>query len=264
MNSLTQYLDLFRSARDIIDSNSSPVLNSRREEAYRVLEHTVLPAAGSENYEHTDLGAILAPDYGLNLANVNIDINPAATFHCDVPDMHTFLYLTFNDTPVASPERRGELPQGVTAGSLREIAARHPELVENHYGRLAPLSNPIVALDTMLAQDGFMIHVAKGVRLEQPVQLVNILNNGAPLMAVRRLLIVLEEDAELTLLSCDHTQNPDVDFLALQTVESYAGKNSRLDFYDMEESTERTSRLSALYLSQEEGSNVLIDGIVDD
>lgn len=261
MDSLTQYLDLFRSARQLIDSNSSPVLNSRREEAFRVLEHTELPKEGAENYEHTDLGSILAPDYGLNLAKVNIDINPAATFHCDVPDMHTFLYLTFNDTPVPSPEGRGVLPEGVTAGSLREIADRRPDLVDRYYGRLAPLSNPLVALDTMLAQDGFMIHVAKGVKMEQPVQLVNILNNGVPLMAIRRVLIVLEENAELTLLSCDHTQNPDVDFLALQTVEVYAGRNSRLDFYDMEESTERTSRLNALYLSQEEGSNVLIDGI---
>ena len=260
-NALTQYIDLFRSARNIIDSHSSPVLNARREEACRVLEETTLPAEGAENYEHTDLEKMLAPDFGLNLAGVNIDINPAASFRCDVPDMQTMLYLTLNDTPMPPAPGRGSLPDGVTAGSLKSISLEYPELVDRYYGRLASISNPLVALDTMLCQDGFMIHVAKGVRVEQPLQLVNILNNGRPLMAVRRVLIVLEEGAELTLLTCDHTQNPDVEFLALQTVEIYAGPNSRLDFYDMEESTERTSRLSSLYLSQEQGSNVLIDGI---
>lgn len=261
MNALTQYINLFRSARKVIDSNSSPLLNARREEACQALENTELPRYGSEDYEHTDLQALLAPDYGLNLAKVDIDINPAVSFHCDVPDMQTQLYLTLNDTFVASPRYSRELPDGVTVGSLRVLSESHLELVRPYYATLAPLSNPLVALDTMLAQDGFFIHIAKGVRLEQPLQLVNILNNGMPLMAVRRVLIVLEEDSEVKLLSCDHTQNPEVDFLALQTVEIFAGRNSRLDYYDMEESTERTSRLSCLYLSQEEGSNVLIDGI---
>lgn len=261
MNALKQYTDLYHSARAIIDTNSSPVLNARRDESCRALEEMRLPAPGSENYEHTDLQAMLAPDFGLNLAKLSIDINPAATFHCDVPDMQSALYLNFNDTLTAADAQRCVLPEGVIAGSLREIADRRPDLVEKYYGHLAPLSNPLVALDTMLAQDGFFLHVAKGVKVEKPIQLVNILNNGAPLMAVRRILVVIEEDAEATLLTCDHTQNPEVDFLALQTVEIFAGRNSRLDYYDMEESTERTGRLSTLYLSQEEGSNVLIDGI---
>lgn len=261
MNALNQYLELFLSARTLIDENSSPVLNSRREEAFEVLKDMELPKEGTENYEHTDMSAMLAPDYGLNLGKVNIDINPSATFRCDVPDLSSFLFLNLNDTFVSATREGHALPEGVTAGSLREIAAVRPDLVEKYYARLAPLSNPAVALDTLLAQDGFFVHVAKGVRVEQPLQLVNILNNGAPLMAVRRVLIVLEEEAEVKILSCDHTQNPDIDFLALQTVEIYAGRRSRLDFYDMEESTERTGRISSLYLSQEEESNVLIDGI---
>ena len=261
MNALDQYIELFQSARKVLDLNSASVLNSHREEAYEALKNTGLPKAGSENYEHTDLQAILAPDFGLNLGKVNIDINPAATFHCDVPDLSSYLFLNLNDTFVNAFREGVSLPEGVTAGSLREIAEKNPELVDRYYARLAPLSNPLVALDTMLAQDGFFVHVAKGVRMEQPLQLVNILNNGMPLMAVRRVLIVLEEGAEIKILTCDHTQKPDLDFLALQTIEIYAGRDSRLDFYDMEESTERTSRLSSLYLSQEEGSNVLIDGI---
>ena len=233
MNALNQYIELFQSARKVLDLNSAPVLNSHREEAYEALKNTGLPKAGSENYEHTDLQAILAPDFGLNLGKVNIDINPAATFHCDVPDLSSYLFLNLNDTFVNAFREGVSLPEGVTAGSLREIAEKNPELVDRYYARLAPLSNPLVALDTMLAQDGFFVHVAKGVRMEQPLQLVNILNNGMPLMAVRRVLIVLEEGAEIKILTCDHTQKPDLDFLALQTIEIYAGRDSRLDFYYM-------------------------------
>lgn len=261
MNALEQYIELFGSARKVIDTHSSAVMNSRRQAAFEALRGAQLPAAGSENYEHTDLQAMLAPDFGLNLAKVDIDINPAATFHCDVPNLSSLLFLNLNDTPVSAMPEGTSLPIGVKAGPIREMAAKYPDLVDRYYGSLAPLSNPVVALNTMLAQDGFFVYVERGAKIEQPLQIVNILNNGAPLMAVRRVLVVLEEDAEVKILSCDHTQNPELDFLSLQTIEIIAGRNSRIDYYDMEESSERTSRISSLYLSQEEGSSVLIDGI---
>ena len=80
-------------------------------------------------------------------------------------------------------------------------------------------------------------------------------------MAVRRLLIVLEDHAEAQMLACDHTQSDDVDFLALQTVEIILGRGARFDLYDLEESTPRTHRLSTLYASQEADSRLLVNGM---
>lgn len=261
MSEITQYTDLYRQHGDIVDANSAPAINALRGEALAALDNMALPAAGSENYETTDLGKVLAPDYGLNIARVSIDVNPAATFHCGVPSMSTSLFLMVNDTYAEADTARDGLPVDMYVGSLRRFAETQPEVMERYYGKLADMGNPIVALDTLLAQDGIAVWVKKGVRVEKPIQLVNILQNGSPLMAVRRVLVILEEDSEVRILACDHTQNPDVDFCALQTLEMYVGKNASLDYYDLEESTERTSRLSSLYLRQEEGSNVVIDGI---
>lgn len=261
MGALTQYIDLYRNHRDLVDGNSAATLNALRRDALDCLENCFLPAKGSENYETTDLEAILSPDFGVNIARVNIDVNPAASFHCGVPNMSTSLFMLVNDIYSETDSSRLGLPEGLEVGSLRNFCINHPEISARYYGGLADMANPLVALNTLLAQDGIVVYVKKGVKVEKPLQFVNILQNGAPLMAVRRLLIVLEEDAEVRILSCDHTQNPDVDFLSLQTIEVYAGRNSHLDYYDLEESTEQTSRLSSLYLRQEEGSNVLIDGI---
>lgn len=261
MGALTQYIDLYRNHRDLVDGNSAATLNALRRDALDCLENCILPAKGSENYETTDLEAILSPDFGVNIARVNIDVNPSASFHCGVPNMSTSLFMLVNDIYSETDSSRLGLPEGLEVGSLRNFCINHPEISARYYGGIADMANPLVALNTLLAQDGIVVYVKKGVKVEKPLQFVNILQNGAPLMAVRRLLIVLEEDAEVRILSCDHTQNPDVDFLSLQTIEVYAGRNSHLDYYDLEESTEQTSRLSSLYLRQEEGSNVLIDGI---
>ena len=261
MSAINQYLDLFHNHRDIIDSNSAELINALRDDAARSLEAGSLPKAGSDNYENADLEAMLAPDYGINIADVNIEVNPAATFHCDVPRLSSNLFLMINDSPAETDRSRTGLPDGVEVGSLRALANADPELFRKFYGKAADMENPVVALDTLLLQDGFFLRVKKGVCMEKPLQLVNILQNGTPLMAVRRMLIIMEKNAEAKLLVCDHTQNPDVDFLALETVEIFAAENSSFDFYSLEESTARTSRLSALYLEQEASSKVTIDGI---
>ena len=261
MNSLNQYLDLYKEHRSLIDSNSAHALNILRSEAFSRLSDTSLPKQGAENYELSDLNRMLSPDYGLNIARVPVDVNPAASFRCDVPNLSTSLFMLLNDSWAEAENARTNIPEGVIIDSLRHAAHAHPELFERYYGKAADLNNPLVSLNTMLAQDGLFLYVPKGVRLEKPLQLVNILQNGAPLMALRRLLIVIEDEAEAKMLVCDHTQNPDIDFLTLQTVEIFVGERASFDIYDMEESTLKTSRLSSLYLRQQADSKVLIDSI---
>ena len=258
---VAQYVELYLAHRDLIDRNSCEVMNRLRSDACRVLEEKPIPERGAEDYEHTDLPALLAPDYGINLSRVNIDVNPADTFHCDVPNLSTSLFLMINDRWSRTETSYTGLPEGVEICNFADFSQRHPDLAEKYYGKIADINNPVVALNTMLVQDGFVLYVRKGVKVEKPIQLVNILQNGMPLMALRRLLVILEEDSEARLLVCDHTQNPDTDFLTVQTIEIFAARNSVFDYYDLEDSTERTNRLSSLYLRQEEGSNVLIDGI---
>lgn len=261
MSALTQYIDLYREHGAVVGSHSCPAMNALRPRALETLENMTLPKKGAEHYALTDLEELLAPDWGLNLAKVDIDVNPSRSFHCGVPMLSTSLFLFINDTFAATPEACEGMPEGVFVGSMQDFARKMPEEFRRLYGSVADMANPLVALNTLLAEDGMVVFVADGVRLGKPLQLVSILENGTPLMAVRRLLIVMGRDSEAKLLACDHTQNPDVDYLSLQTVEIIAGAGSRLDYYDLEESTEKTRRLCSVYLEQHEGSEVLLDGM---
>lgn len=262
MSALNQYIELYKANRQAICRNSAGALNDARSGALASLEGASLPVKGDEDYEVTSLEDVFAPDYGVNINRVNLGANPAEAFRCDVPNMSTCMYFLFNDAFHPGKNAANSLPGGVVIKSLKEAAAENPELVARYYNKAASASGcKQTALNTLLVQDGIFVYVPKGVVVEKPIQLVNILNSGAPLMVNRRMLIVLEEEAQARMLVCDHTQNCGVDYLVSQVVEIFAGDNAVFDYYDIEDSSAGTSRVSSFYVSQKAGSNLMIDGI---
>ncbi len=67
----------------------------------------------------------------------------------------------------------------------------------------------------------------KNVVVEKPIQLVNILRADVNFMVNRRVLIILEDGAQARLLICDHAMD-NVNFLATQVIEVFAGENTVL------------------------------------
>lgn len=261
MKAEQQYIDLFSQCEDLICRKSVPVLNALRAEAFAHFERLGFPSLQGEDYKYTDVAKAFAPDYGLNLNRLDIPVNPYDVFRCDVPNLSTSLYFVVNDVFYNKELPKAHLPEGVYAGGLMEFARLYPEIAARYYGHGASMEdNALVALNTMLAQDGFVFYVPRGVVVERPVQLVNIFRSDVDTMANRRLLFIVEEDAEAKLLVCDHSID-DVKFLANQVVEIFAGENAHVDYYDLEESSASTSRFSSLYVRQEGNSNVVVNGV---
>lgn len=260
-NPLVQYITLYKAHREDIDSHSAEVINARRPKACEVLEKIALPVQGSENYEVSDLPSMLAPDYGINIMRVPLDVNPSASFKCGVPKLSASLFFLLNDTFSMPEKNRQLLPEGVEVRSLREMASLNPEIVSRYYGKIADVENPLVALSDLLTQDGLWIRIKRNVKSEKALQLVNILGGMRQLMAFRRILIVVEEGAEAKMLVCDHTASGDSSLAAVQTIEIFAEAGSHFELYDLEESSSNTIRLSTLWLRQERDSRVVINGM---
>lgn len=263
MSALKQYLDLYDTCRDAIDAGAAPVLNSRREAARKLLGEpdAKLPDRRTEDYERTSIDAMMSPDFGVNVNRVAIPADVAASFRCAVPHMSTLTGVVVNDAFHATSSLEGKLPEGVEFMSLRKAALLYPDLIDRFYSRIAPTDSVPEALNTLLVQDGVFIRVAKGIRPGKPLQLVNIFSSPASLLAPRRVLIVVEDDAALQLLVCDHTQTPDTSFMASQVTEISLGVRASLDLCDIEESSAQTSRHSMTHVVQAEGSRLNMSAI---
>ena len=240
----------------MIREHSTDVMNAVRDEAFENFKTLGIPTKKLERYKYTDMTKLFEPNYGVNLKRLDIPVNPYDVFRCDVPNLSTSLYFIVNDTFYTKTTPKAQLPDGVRIGSLKAEAEKNPELIAKYYARLANTSDDgITALNTMLAQDGLLVYVPKNVRVERAVQVINILRSDVDLMINRRVLIIVEEGAEIKLLFCDHAAD-DRNFLTTQVIEAYVGRNASLDLYCMEETHEKNVRVSNLYIDQEADSRV--------
>ncbi len=259
MSSLSQYIELFDANRAAVDSHAPALLNARRSGARRLLENASLP--GKDNTAHPGISPdeLFAPDFGVNISRLNFHSNAAASFRCGVPNISTLLAMVDGDSFSPSQSLLRNLPDGVTVCSLADAADNNPRLVERFLGSAAPADNPAVALNSLLLQDGVFIHVDKNVHLDKPVQIVSIFSALRPMMASRRIIVALEQGASASVLVCDHSARPDVDYLSNQVVEIFLGQGANLGYYEMEESSARTRRLSQLYARQAADSALTVN-----
>lgn len=240
----------------MIRDHSAGVMNAVRDEAFEDFKRLGIPTKKIERYKYTDMTKLFEPNYGLNLNRLDIPVNPYDAFRCDVPNLSTSLYFVVNDAFYTKNEPKASLPDGVVVGSLKSEAEKNPELIGKYYSALAKTNDDgITALNTMLAQDGLLVYVPKNVVVDRAVQVINILRSDVDLMVNRRVLIIVEEGAEIKLLFCDHAAD-DRHFLATQVTEAFVGRNASLDLYCLEETHEKNVRVSNLYINQEADSRV--------
>lgn len=241
----------------MIMAHSSEPLNAVRDAAYADFKRLGFPTRKVERYKYTDIPTLFEPNYGLNLNRLDIPVDPYEAFRCDVPNLSTSLYFILNDSFYGKGKHNVQpLPDGVIIDSLSKVAAERPEIVSKYYAKAARTADDgITALNTMLAQDGLLVYVPRGVVVDKAVQVINILRSDVDLMVNRRVLIIVEEGAEVKLLFCDHAAD-NRRFLATQVIEAYVGANAGLDLYCLEETHAKNVRVSNVFIEQQRDSRV--------
>lgn len=261
MTSKQEYIELFRRYRTQLEEACAPQLNAVREQALLDFERLGFPAYQSEDYQQTNVEAAFGYDYGMNLNRLDVPVRPESMFHCDVPNLSSYLCFMVNDSFYARHDTKGGLPEGVFSGSLNDFAADRPELFGKYYGRIADTSKDgLVAFNTLFAQDGYVLYIPKNTVVERPFQLINSLAGKVDALCNRRLLIIVEENAKGKILICDHTVE-DRKFLSTLVVEMYVADNAVMDIYELEESSLQTTRFSSVFISQGSRSNVVVNGL---
>lgn len=260
------YIDIYNQMAEKLKAQSSAPLNALRDDAMKAFAERGFPTKKWEDFLRTDLKERYATNYGINLTQFNIEFNPYTAFKCDVQAIKSHLFFVVNDVfycadKKATDEIAALEKQGIIAGSLRQVAKTHPELVEKYYGKAAKWDvDTTVAFNTAFAQDGFFIYVPKNVEIDCPIQIINVMNGDFDMMATSRNLVVVEEGAKLQLLVCGHASKS-FNYLCNRVTEVFVGNYGTLEMYKLEDTEERMTNIGSLFIEQQADSNVLVNEI---
>ena len=155
----------------------------------------------------------------------------------------------------------GNFPDGIIIGSLNEAAKKYPALIEKHYGKYAKSeSDGLIHLNTAMASDGVFIYVPRGAVLKKPVQVVNLVDSEEDTFNQHRNLIIVEENAEFTLIICDHTLSPRK-FLTNAVSEIHVGENSHFDIIRVQNEHNNACKITHTFIHQEKNSHASSNNI---
>lgn len=258
---MKQYIEFYIEQEKKIKESCNPLLNVERAEAFEVFQKQGFPKHGSENYQYTDIEKLLETDFGFYLGSSGEKIDPYKVFKCNVPNLSSYVHFNINGQ-FFHKDLSEQLPKGVFSGSLNSFAKDYSEIFSRYYNKQAKQKGDgVAAFNTSFVQDGYVLYIPKNIVIEKPIQLTNIFNTPVDTLVNRRLLIILEANAQAKLLVCDHSMDEKTKVAATQVTEIYLEENAVFDLYELEESTENTIRIASTFVDQAASSNMMLNNI---
>lgn len=256
-DSQTYYIDLYQASKESISRISPTLMNDKRDGAMQEIISDGLPYFRQEEYQRFKIDQEIAAERTLHLQNKEKEIN-LRPFSCRLtyPDaIQCFIIEGRVHTP--------ESGKNFFIGPISEFIEKYPNVAEKYYNNVLSEDNDTLSsLNTLFSSDVFVYYLPKGVKNEQPIHLIHYPNAGtdknAPI-SFPRILWIAEEESEGSLLLCDHATEGISTYIGVMEV--FAAKNSRLEYYNIEETTMQSLRIFNTHIHQEEDSKVLIDNM---
>lgn len=215
-------------------------IDAVRREAFACFEEQDIPTRQLEEWKGTNFSRLSTMQFTRVGRNSQTDEAAIAKTlqHQSPEDVPSLVFIDGEFAPSASLV--GNLPAGVRALSLAEVAASEPELLD---GRLAALTDlkvqPLVALQTAFLADGAVITIDPGVRVDQPIRLQFISTGdktaGEPSnsAAFPRLLVIAGSGSSLSLLQ-DHVSTDSAPGFTAYVAEFHLAEGARVESLEIQ------------------------------
>ncbi|MEE9465479.1 MAG: Fe-S cluster assembly protein SufD [Candidatus Neomarinimicrobiota bacterium] len=172
-------------------------LQRLRRDAIERFADLSFPTTAWEDWKHTNVKALADTDFQFPAPEpaVTATITPLLLDGCP--------RLVFQAGRLAPDlSNRADLPAGVTVANRGDAVDELPELLEEHFGHLAPWKeHPFVALNTACWIDLAVIHVDPDVIMERPIQVIHLTGKAErPTLTMPRILLVAGAGSRVTVL----------------------------------------------------------------
>jgi Fe-S cluster assembly protein SufD len=249
------FSDLYQDSKAQLQPSSPGFIGKMRDDAMQMFLKNGFPGKKDEKYRYTYLEPFFSNGYKKYVVPKPISFDTKLIFQCDVPALDTYVVILHNGFYMDHLNPASKLPASIKIGSLRQAIEKYPDIIAKHFGKYANQNDSFVSLNTALYTDGVFMHVPKGVVLEKPIQVINVLLSDEELMVQHRNLFVIESGSEAKVVVCDHTLSPQK-FLTNSVTEIAVAENAHFDYFKVQNEHNESVQVSHTFINQSAASNV--------
>jgi Fe-S cluster assembly protein SufD len=221
----TALAQAFSLARPLLPGDGA--IGAQRDAAFAVFAKSGLPHRRVEEWKYTDLRALMRdakPLAGPPDAAAKAGAKKAGAL---VGDLEARRLVFVDGTFVAELSDTANLEKGLSVGSLADALTAADPALAAHLGKLAPISDVAVALNTALMGDGAVIRIAAGATIARPLHLVFVAS-AKPAATFVRSLVIVEPGARAMLIE-SHEGPSGSDYQVNAALELFVGDGAHVD-----------------------------------
>ena len=192
MSAVQTWLDDFAGRQQQLPGATLPWLHAMRKRAIDRFAAEGWPSQREEDWRHTSLAPLQQATFNTQVVSASAQqIADQVKALRGEENGHWLVFVDGRYEP--SLGQLGSLPAGVRLGTLADALSHEADLVQEVFGNETDGSS-VAALNLALTCDGAYLHLARGVALEEPVNIVFVAS-GDQIAAFPRNLYVAESGA---------------------------------------------------------------------
>jgi Fe-S cluster assembly protein SufD len=230
-------------------------IDAIREENVRRFGELGLPTLRDEDWKYTNVKPIAKKAFAPARGGAAVTEEDLEVFR--IPELDAWRVVLVDGHYSEALSDTGRLPEDVRICSLARAIAEQPSLVEPWLGRLArDVEHGFRALNSAFLQDGVLVWVPDGCRMERPIELCCVQHNQSEeIVSQPRNLVVAGRDSRFTLIE-RYLSLHDQRCLTNAITEVFAEPNAQLEHYKLQEESESGYHIASWLIEQREGSRV--------
>lgn len=231
------YISSFSALQGAVEGQEPGWLSRMRKAAMLRFEEKGFPTTKDEEWKYTDISAIKKSEFELALS-ARSPLSAEAINAIPFADLKSSRMVFWNGHFQSELSAVNPLPGGTRVAHLKELVESDSSFLELHLNQYVRWEDQVLnALNVAFLQDGAIIHVPRGVVVEEPIHLLFLSQaEETSLMIHPRVLIVAEENSQVTV--AESHIGISGRYWSNGVTEIVAGENAVVDHYKLQKESD--------------------------